>query len=77
MTSLMSVDSLFSPQDPYPAELEPHQIANVFDEDIFGAPKPHANSVLNPFVEQNVRFAYLTSIHSTGMMRREMAGFAR
>jgi hypothetical protein len=48
---------IHSLKDAYPTELGAYQTANVLGEDIFGAPKPHPNSVLNLFLEQSIGFA--------------------
>ncbi|KAF9646653.1 hypothetical protein BDM02DRAFT_2982782 [Thelephora ganbajun] len=48
------VDSL---KGAYPTKWEAYQAANVLGEDVFGSPKPHPNTVLNLFLEQNVKFA--------------------
>ena len=44
-------------RDAYPTKWEAYQTAEVVGEDVFGSPKPHPNSVLKLFLEQNIRFA--------------------
>ena len=41
----------------YPTEWEEYQAAEVLGEDVFGLPAPHPNTVLNLFMEQEVKFA--------------------
>ena len=41
----------------YPTKWEDFEAARTLGEDVFGAPKPHPNAVLNLFMVQNVRFA--------------------
>jgi hypothetical protein len=41
----------------YPTKWEAYRAAEVLGEDVFGSPKPHPNSVLNLFAEQNIKFA--------------------
>jgi hypothetical protein len=41
----------------YPTKWEAYQGAEILGEDVFGSPKPHPNSVLNLFIEQNIKFA--------------------
>lgn len=41
----------------YPTKWEDFRATKVLGEDVFGSPKPHPNTVLNLFIEQNIRFA--------------------
>ena len=41
----------------YPKKWEDFETATVLGEDVFGAPKPHPNAVLNLFLEQRMKFA--------------------
>ena len=41
----------------YPTKWEDYRGAKVLGENVFGAPRPHPNAVLNLFEAQNVRFA--------------------
>lgn len=55
----------------YPTKWEDFEAAKVLGEDIFGSPKPHPNTVLNLFMEQNVRFAIPFAAY-----RASMGGFS-
>ena len=41
----------------YPTKWEDFESAKVLGEDVFGSPKPHPNTVLNLFLDQNIKFA--------------------
>ena len=63
----------------YPTKWEACQTAEVVGEDVFGSPKPHPNSVLKLFLEQNIRFAlpfagYRASINGFSSLMSDKPG---
>ena len=51
----------------YPNNWEDFEIATVLGEDVFGSPKPHPNAVLNPFLEQRMKFALPFAAYRAGL----------
>ena len=54
----------------YPTKWEDYRGAKVLGENVFGAPRPHPNAVLNLFEAQNVRFAIPSAAY-----RASLGGF--